>query len=259
MTEHLALLCCTVIAACGLIVDSAEMLTARKAIERAFRFEITSTMVARAAPISTTAFLATVFRRQGVVIQTVRIILALLAVAAVIAGLFELAAIVALLLFLIQVLISQRLGFGLDGADQMYTIIWAGIAISGLVPSAGIALIAGQSLMSYLISGGAKLWGSEWRSGTAPGRITATLGHGGAAAGTFVERYSKPVAIGTIVFEVGAPFLILFGPVGALIFSVVAAGFHLGIAATMGLNNFVWAFTAALPTVIWLSTILPWV
>lgn len=258
MSEDLALLCCTVIAACGVIVDSAEMLAARQTIERAFRLDITSTMIARRAPGLTGAVLASLFRREGVVLQTVRIILSLLAVATVAAGWPELMAIVALLLFLIQVLISHRLGFGLDGADQMYTVIWAGIAISGLVPAAGLALIAGQSVLSYLISGGAKLMGREWRSGTAPGSITATLGHGGEVSGTLIGRISKPVALGTMVFELGGPFLILFGPGGALVFCFAAAGFHLGIAAAMGLNNFVWAFTAALPTIIWLSTILPW-
>lgn len=257
MTEHFALLLCTLLAAIGVTIDSAEMLRSRVAIARAFRIDVTSTMVA-VAPYKANSLIPVLFARNGVPIHTFRIGLAVLAVASVLTGSYGLAALIAALLFLLQVVISQRLGFGLDGADQMYTIVWAGVALSGFVPAAGLVLIAGQSLVSYLVSGIAKLYGHAWRSGVAPGQITSTLGHGGPTSSVVVGRFSSLVSTGTMAFEVGGPFLILLGPVGAIVFSAAAAGFHLSIAAVMGLNNFVWAFIAALPAVIWLASILPW-
>ena len=47
--------------------------------------------------------------------------------------------------------------------------------------------------------------------------------------------------------------LILLGPPGALTFAAIATLFHVGIAATMGLNRFVFAFGAALPSTYWIS------
>jgi hypothetical protein len=158
----------------------------------------------------------------------------------------------------LQLMSAARLGFGLDGADQMQTVVWSGVALAGISPEAGLMLIAGQSLLSYWISGVAKLAGSDWRRGLAPGKIASTLGHGSRRAAYLLEKASQPVAIATIVFEVVGPFAIFAGLAGGLAFAVCAVMFHLTVAITMGLNNFVWAFSAALPAVAWLSSLWPW-
>jgi hypothetical protein len=61
----------------------------------------------------------------------------------------------------------------------------------------------------------------------------------------------------TLAFEIGSPFLLLGGRTGGLIFIALAAVFHLGIALTMGLTTFVFAFGAALPIVYYLTAVFP--
>jgi hypothetical protein len=52
-----------------------------------------------------------------------------------------------------------------------------------------------------------------------------------------------------IAFESLFRLAILAGPKGALVFLGIGVVFHLANAAVMGLNNFVWAFTATYPAV----------
>ncbi|WP_371640774.1 hypothetical protein [Streptomyces virginiae] len=156
-----------------------------------------------------------------------------------------------------QYLGSTRLGFGLDGADQMQTVVWAGLAMAGVSPHAGLFLISGQALLAYWISGLAKLAGSSWRAGVAPGKIATTVAHGSATATMLLGRFSGIAAVATIIFEVAGPFMVFTGFVGGLLFVTCAAAFHVTIAASIGLNNFVWAFGGALPAVLWLASSLP--
>jgi hypothetical protein len=60
-----------------------------------------------------------------------------------------------------------------------------------------------------------------------------------------------------IAFECGAPLLVFGGAHGIVLLIVCGTAFHVGIAIVMGLNNFVWAFTAAYPALFMLSTHLP--
>jgi hypothetical protein len=50
-----------------------------------------------------------------------------------------------------------------------------------------------------------------------------------------------------MLFELGAPFLIFAGTPGAALLVIFGVAFHVGIAVTMGLTTFVFAFIAPLP------------
>jgi len=143
----------------------------------------------------------------------------------------------------------------LDGLERT-----AGLLIGQWQPAAGLVLIAVQCLLSYVVAGTAKLLGASWRAGTAPGEILATATHGTALAARWCTPIaSRAAAWLTIAFELGAPVLVFVGPPGVTAYVLLALGFHAGIALTMGLNNFVWSFWAAVPAVVWLSHRLPWV
>jgi len=169
-------------------------------------------------------------------------------------GSVTVAAISALVVMSLQIVVQARLSLGLDGADQMQFLIWLGVALSGASLVAGLTLIAGQSLLSYLVAGWAKVGGKVWRAGQAPSAIVATIGHGNPRAHHAVSALTLPIAYGTMAFETLGPVLAFLGGFFLLCFVVTALGFHVGIAWAMGLNNFVWAFTAALPAVVWLVT-----
>jgi hypothetical protein len=258
MSAVVALQVCALLAAIGIVVDAAEMHASRAAIAARFSWPIVRTSVGRIGTSGPTAVaLATIAEPRGAAaFQAVRAAAAVLSAAGWLTGSVWLGAGCALVVLMCQLLVMTRLAYGLDGADQMQTVLWAGLALSAVEPAAGLTLIALQSLLSYLVAGVAKVAGLDWRNGTAPGRIAATRGHGGPRAAAVLTRWSRPAALATIAFEVGGPFLVLGGTAGALVFAVAAVAFHLSIAATMGLNNFVWAFCAALPAVVWLGSVI---
>jgi uncharacterized membrane protein YphA (DoxX/SURF4 family) len=259
MSVQLAIQLGIVIAAVGIVIDSAEMMFARDEIQKYFGWKILSTALPSGrvwSLVTRSVGLTTKFK--GVPFQAARAGFATAAAAAAIAGNLKLAALLALFVALAQIGGSIRLLYGLDGADQMQTVLWCGFFLSGVIPAAGLSLIAGQSLLSYLVAGTAKLGGGEWRHGTAPVAIAATIGYGGRSAHDLIGRLSYPLAIATMVFEVTGPLAVVIGPLAAAIFCASAVGFHAGIAITMRLNNFFWSFTAALPAVYWLSFQLPW-
>lgn len=236
-------------------MDVAEHLAARELNNRVFAWELVET----AAPARHLETPMQVIGRIGlsVHLQAVRTATAIVVPVLLLSPApIWLAATAALLGATAQILVHKRLVFGLDGADQMGLIVWAGITIAALSPTAGLVLIAGQSILSYLTAGIAKLFGSEWRSGVAPRKIAQTVSHGSNAAAMLLSypKVSFVAAWGTIVFETLMPGLVLLGtPTGGLCFVAAAVFFHLAVAWAMGLNNFVWSFTSALPAVYFAS------
>lgn len=165
-----------------------------------------------------------------------------------------LAAVLAAFVLIVHCLTNVRLLIGRDGADQMQTIVWAGLFLACLpvtdwARSAAGAFIAAQLVLSYLIAGIAKAASPVWRQGSAVALITrmATYCPRGLAA-----RLSKPLASrllswATIVFEIGSPALLVAGRPGALVLVACGTAFHTGIALAMGLTTFVFAFMASFP------------
>lgn len=160
----------------------------------------------------------------------------------------------------VRLLLGLRLSYGLDGSDQMHTIVWSGLLVFLASPSASIkdlalAFIAAQLLLSYLTSGIAKLLSPIWRSGRAVGLIVRTESYGHKNAYGLIERLhlSGPLSRGTILLEVVGPLLVLMGPRATMVFVVCGVMFHLGSAILMGLNSFVWSFIACFPAVLYVS------
>lgn len=248
---------CLAIACVGTVVDVAESLVARAAVTERFVWPIVATTLpprlaarARLRPWGSAGpFTAA---------QVLRASLAVTTVASSAAGLRWVALGAALGTLVSLLAIRARLRLGQDGADRMQTIIWTGAVLSVFNPPAALTLLAGQLLLSYVMSGVAKLAGGTWRSGSAPRMILATASYGSAAASRLPTKVIRPVALVTIAFEVASPALILGGVVGATAFVVLAVGFHVSVAMTLGLNDFLWAFGACLPAVVWVGISAPW-
>ena len=163
-----------------------------------------------------------------------------------------------------HLLLHFRYQLGLDGADQMRTIVLAGLLVFYGAPGqdasrAGLVFIAAQALLSYFMSGYAKLISPAWRRGEAVSGILSTRSYGGRINGAWMLRHSYAslaLCWSTIVFECWCPLLVFGGWQACLLFIILGAGFHASIAATMGLNDFFWAFTAAYPALLYLSTVV---
>jgi hypothetical protein len=150
---------------------------------------------------------------------------------------------------------------GLDGSDQMLVVVFGGLAVFHAVPeplakAGALSFIALQSLLSYFAAGYAKLVSPVWRGGDAIGGILNTTTYGSA----FFSRLllgNRPLSLlvcwSVLIFECVLPLLVFFGVKSALVFVVVGAAFHVSVAAMMGLNSFVWAFSATYPCLLFLS------
>ena len=161
--------------------------------------------------------------------------------------------------FLSALIIRWRRCIGGDGAEQMGMLIFSAAMIAVLPwPSSGrvviaVTFIAAQAGLSYLTAGIAKLTSPVWRNGTALPLILSTYDHGHPAAASLSRHYSAISLLAcwtVILFETLFPLLVL-GPDWLLALSLgVGLAFHIGCAIFMGLNNFLWSFPAAYPSLI---------
>jgi hypothetical protein len=155
----------------------------------------------------------------------------------------------------VNMLFHMRNQYGLDGSDQMQTLVVAALFLFHLSPTetgriAAIVFIAAQAILSYHASGFAKAISPTWRSGRAVGAILNTNSYGGPLAGRVTHRFpalSKLACWGTLVFECVMPVLVFVSPLACLVFIASGVAFHAGIAATMGLNIFFWSFISTYP------------
>lgn len=158
-----------------------------------------------------------------------------------------------------QLMLTYRNTAGPDGADQMTAITLVALALSRIPGAsdtahvAALAFIAGQAGLAYGVAGIAKLFGPKWRNGTAVMEILGTHGHGSRVVSDVFRRspWLSPAATWLVVaMELVLP-LALFLPLGPCIFLLFCGAlFHCGAAIGMGLNNFVYAFLATYPAIV---------
>jgi|SRR5579875_123151 len=170
-----------------------------------------------------------------------------------------------LILAISSIVLSFRNIIGTDGADQMSLLIFVALAISApssdsFVRNAGLVFIAGQSILSYVVSGVAKALSPKWRSGVALQQIVNTRTYGMEPVARWLTRaprwLNQALCWAVIVIETGF-FLVVFLPSPWLFFFLVwGMLFHVSNAVVMGLNNFFWSFTATYPSIIFLNHLI---
>lgn len=150
-----------------------------------------------------------------------------------------------------------RLVVGLDGSDQMQVILWVVLALTSaaetsLVTTPALVFLVAQVVLSYLVSGIAKLISPIWRRGEAVSAIVSTREYGLAPVRRLlgVPVTSWLASWSVIVFEVCGPFLLLDGTT-AYVFISVGLVFHLVNWVVMGLRSFVFAFAGTYPLVLY--------
>jgi hypothetical protein len=170
-----------------------------------------------------------------------------------------LAAFLAAIVLLGHCCIHLRFLVGLDGADQMQSVVWAGLLVYALhlgpiSDFAAVIFIAAQLILSYLVAGGAKIISPVWRDGRAIQRITRANTYTPPKLTEVLGNRAVSFAFGwaTMLFEIASPALLFWGPGGAIAFIALATLFHIGIALSMGLSTFVFAFAATFPVIYYL-------
>lgn len=163
-----------------------------------------------------------------------------------------------------NVVISTYKQVGNDGADQMNNIIFISAVFFFLFPSqavkiSAILFIAGQSLLSYFTAGLAKLLSPIWLKTNAVGSILGSLSYGQPFLYRTLQKWQwlgRLLSIFIVAFEVLLPFCILLPTNYCIAALILAAFFHINCGIVMGLNDFIWAFVATYPTILWTNKYL---
>jgi len=158
----------------------------------------------------------------------------------------------------VSLLTHLRNPYGLDGADQMYAIIYGALFLGSLAPDnqivrlASLGFIASQACLSYSTAGFAKLISPVWRNGEAIRGILGTRTYGLVSVAKLLDANAcLCIVIGWMVVlpESIFPAAVLAGPPVLLGLLVWGVFFHFLNAVVMGLNTFLWSFLATYPAV----------
>lgn len=151
-----------------------------------------------------------------------------------------------------------RSSYGSDGSDQMTFLVTTASAIAGACPSnraVGALMasaVAAQSTLAYVTSGVAKLRAPAWHNGDALEDVLRTHAYGDAGLYRWLirdRRRSRWLSRAVVAAESLFPLPLVAGPVVRRAALGAGALFHLVNARYLGLNRFIWAFTATYPSV----------
>ena len=168
------------------------------------------------------------------------------------------------IVLLTTLLMNLRSIYGMDGSDQMTTHIYSAIFLgflsgTSLGLEAAIWYIAIQSCFSYFTSGLAKAISPAWRRGEAVYRIFNTRTYGYEAVARTLRghpRLSRIADWSAFSVETAFPLALVAGFPLVILFIAWGIAFHLMNALVMGLNSFLWAFTATYPAIIYVAFVI---
>jgi hypothetical protein len=244
------------IAAIGIVWDAAELIGSRtELLDRFFQWRVVRSRyyVLLRRPLLSVSFNALL---SGRVFNAIVLAHAVAAVGFVFVLPYSrpAAAFLAAFVLLGHLAVHLRLLVGLDGADQMQTVVWAGLFVFALdlghvANLAAAVFICAQLILSYVVSGSAKLVSRTWRDGSAIARITRANTYCSPGVSRVLQTPSLSFLVGwsVIAWEVLGALALTGGHFGLVTFLVLGLAFHIAIALTMGLTTFVFAFVAAYP------------
>jgi hypothetical protein len=192
----------------------------------------------------------------GLVFSTTGTWLVLLAqLAAALALPFTTCAVAPWIAFVTTLLIAMRFrGSYNGGSDSMLLVGLLALAVARTderLALAGLGYAAAQLVLSYTISGWAKLRDPQWRDGSALD-VLVRLPHYGVPPRwirILTSRAARPASFAMLAFECAFPFALVDIRV-CVVMLVIAAVFHLANAVVFGLNRFLWAWLAAFPALL---------
>lgn len=158
--------------------------------------------------------------------------------------------------FFLNLLMNFRSPYGLDGSYQMTLVILFALSIGSLFginsPISTICLlfIAGELLASYFIAGFHKLTSPMWRKSSALHGIFSTRSYGHSFFFQLINRIQLLATFLSwfvFLFEILFFTALFFHPMYTILFCTIGFLFHVFNAIFMGLNNFLFSFSAAYP------------
>lgn len=177
-------------------------------------------------------------------------------------------ALAALALFAHSLLLLHRYqGAYNGGSDKMGLLAVFCLCLAQIAPELGLGYLALQLILSYVISGWAKIVNPEWRSGQALEDVFAYSAYPVAGNIAALARHPRLLFLGSwavILLELAFP-LALLSTHALIVALVLTAAFHLANAVLFGLNRFLWVWLSTYPALLWFqawlaqgkSTILP--
>lgn len=148
------------------------------------------------------------------------------------------------------------------GSDAMLWVVLLSLALARTAPDgelarAGLAYVAAQLVLSYVVAGIAKLGDARWRDGTALAIIARFPRYGAPAwlSRVIAGPVGRVLAWALLAFELGFPLALLHRDACVVLIGV-GVGFHLGNAIAFGLNRFLWTWIAAYPALYFWVTFL---
>ncbi len=168
------------------------------------------------------------------------------------------------ILAVIALAIRFRAPIGMDGSDQMSSILFTALALAHFVPGQHTVdlvlwFITLQTCLAYVTAGSLKAKEQGWRDGSYLARIFTTATYGIPRFGEYLkehQRLAAVMALTVIGIETLFPLVFVIPQRGALALLAATALFHVGSAAIMGLNTFVWSFLATYPAVLYCRTMI---
>ena len=149
------------------------------------------------------------------------------------------------------------------GSDSMTFQVLIGLLIASLgvanpaLVQIGLGWIAAQSVLSYFLAGVAKLRTANWRRGLALQTLLRSNGPYTLFAPTRNLADSKTLCAGLswmiIFFEIAFPLVLILPWEGKLVLLSAGLLFHITNAVVLGLNRFVWAWTATYPALLYFA------
>lgn len=160
-------------------------------------------------------------------------------------------------------LINYMRPVGGDGAMQMAAVVLIPFAFLDL-PIASekleyvVALfISAQITLAYFSAGLSKARSATWRKGLVIKDVLATESYGFGPLARILEEHqflSRAICALVIAIQLFFPLWIILPGDAVAVYLGILAAFHIGLAITMGLNDFPWAFTATYPMVYFIAT-----
>lgn len=152
---------------------------------------------------------------------------------------------------------TLRSPYGGEGSDQVLLIVVTALTLVAVAPSPmamriGLWFIAAQACLAYFTSGVFKVFSRVWWDGSALLGVMCTASFGHLVSASWLR--TRPMVTRWLsrllsVAEAGFPLVLLAPPPLLPYLLAAGVGFHLVVAAVMGLNCFVWAFAATYPAI----------
>jgi hypothetical protein len=158
----------------------------------------------------------------------------------------------------IHIVEIKRYEAALDGSDHLMIVLLGAVLLGRLDrhpfgAAAATGFLAVEVSLAYLVAGLYKAVSAYWQDGRALRHVLLTRMFGHARLAPLALRHPELTrAAGIFVFAWESTFpLALVAPRPVLwVYLLLGVGFHLGCAAVMGLNAFLWVFVATYPSVV---------